>query len=64
MSPENYRPRDWMNGEIEAAKTLWNEHNTHVPGGTFNSKNPPGAGAWMIYLNDTRVCFNVFKSYD
>jgi len=29
MLPENNGAGDWTNGEIEAVKALWNEHNTH-----------------------------------
>jgi hypothetical protein len=59
MLPENYRPGDWTNGEIEAAKALWNEHNTPRSWQRLQQEKSAGAGAWMIYLKDARISFNV-----
>ena len=39
--PENYGPGDWTNAEIEAAKPLWNEHNTHRSRRRLQQKNQP-----------------------
>ena len=41
MLPENYRPGDWTNGEIEAAKALGMNTIPRVPGSAFNRKNLP-----------------------
>jgi hypothetical protein len=63
MLPENYSPRDWTNGEIEAAKALWNEHNTDRSWQRLQPEKSAGTGAWMIYLNDPRISLNVSESY-
>jgi hypothetical protein len=60
MNPEEYGPGDWTNGEVEAAKALWDAHNPHRRVGLLH---PTIADAWMRYLPDARTCFRIFKSY-
>ena len=61
MKPEEYGEGNWTNGEIEAAKMMWNRHNPHRP---VEKLHPSISDAWMIYLPDARTCFGVFKSYN
>jgi hypothetical protein len=60
VNPEEYGAGDWTNGEIEAAKALWESHNPHRK---IAALHPNIADAWMRYLHDARVCFQIFKSY-
>ena len=62
MLPENYGPGDWTNGEVEAAKALWNEHETRRSWQRLQQEKSAGAVAWMIYVNDARISLNVLKS--
>ena len=57
MLPENRRPEDRANGEIGAAKVLWNEHNTRHSWQRLEREKSGGADAWMIYLKDARGFF-------
>ncbi len=63
MLPENYGPGDWPNEQIEMAKALWSEPNTHCSWQRLQQEKSAGADAWMIYLNDARASFSMFKSY-
>jgi hypothetical protein len=63
MLPENDGPGDRINGEIEAANVLGSEHNTHRPWQGLQQEKSGGPGAWVIYLDDTRIALNVFKTY-
>ena len=63
MLPENYRPGDWANGEIEAAKALWNEHNIHRSWQRLQQEKSAGASAWVIYRNDAQISLKLFETY-
>ncbi len=57
---DEYGPGDWTNGEVEAAKALWDANNPYRRVGLLH---PTIADAWMRYLPDARTCFRVFRSY-